>query len=69
MPWYMDWNQLMSQTSGMGQTRRFWELLTILIGQERVELYLYSPYGPYGLYRASVHFTFFTFLCLFHYSM
>ena len=22
-------------------------------GQERVELYLYSPYGPYGLYRAS----------------
>jgi hypothetical protein len=24
-------------------------------GHERVELYLYSPYGPYGLYRASVH--------------
>jgi len=29
----------------------------------RVELYLYSPYGPYGLYRESVlctrvHFTF-----------
>ena len=23
-------------------------------GNERVELYLYSPYGPYGLYRASV---------------
>jgi len=23
-------------------------------GQERVELYLYSPYVPYGLYRASV---------------
>ena len=23
-------------------------------GQERVELYLYFPYGPYGLYRASV---------------
>jgi len=23
-------------------------------GQERVELYLYSPFGPYGLYRASV---------------
>jgi hypothetical protein len=22
-------------------------------GQERVELYLYFPYGPYGLYRAS----------------
>jgi len=21
---------------------------------ERVELYLYSPYGPHGLYRASV---------------
>ena len=24
------------------------------IGHERVELYLYSSYGPYGLYRASV---------------
>jgi len=24
------------------------------IGHERVELYLYSPYGPYGLYRTSV---------------
>jgi len=24
------------------------------IGHERVELYLYSPYGPYGLYRASL---------------
>ena len=24
------------------------------IGHGRVELYLYSPYGPYGLYRASV---------------
>jgi len=23
-------------------------------GQDRVELYLYLPYGPYGLYRASV---------------
>jgi hypothetical protein len=23
-------------------------------GHERVELYLYSLYGPYGLYRASV---------------
>ena len=23
-------------------------------GHERLELYLYSPYGPYGLYRASV---------------
>jgi len=23
-------------------------------GHERVELYLYSPYGPYGLYSASV---------------
>ena len=23
-------------------------------GHERVELYLHSPYGPYGLYRASV---------------
>jgi hypothetical protein len=24
------------------------------VGHERVELYLYSPCGPYGLYRASV---------------
>jgi hypothetical protein len=24
------------------------------VGHERVELYLYSPYGPLGLYRASV---------------
>jgi hypothetical protein len=24
------------------------------VGHERVELYLYSPYGPYDLYRASV---------------
>jgi len=24
------------------------------VSHERVELYLYSPYGPYGLYRASV---------------
>jgi len=24
------------------------------VDHERVELYLYSPYGPYGLYRASV---------------
>jgi len=24
------------------------------VGYERVELYLYSPYVPYGLYRASV---------------
>jgi hypothetical protein len=24
------------------------------VGHERVELYLYSPHGPYGLYRASV---------------
>jgi len=32
------------------------------VGSERVELYLYSLYGPYGLYRSSVpvqgiHFT------------
>ena len=27
---------------------------TSAIGHERVELYLYSPYGPYGLYTASV---------------
>jgi hypothetical protein len=24
------------------------------VGHERVELYLYSTYGPFGLYRASV---------------
>jgi hypothetical protein len=24
------------------------------VGHKRVELYLYSPYGPYGLYRASM---------------
>jgi hypothetical protein len=24
------------------------------VGHERVALYFYSPYGPYGLYRASV---------------
>jgi hypothetical protein len=24
------------------------------VGHARVELYLFSPYGPYGLYRASV---------------
>ena len=24
------------------------------VGHERIELYFYSPYGPYGLYRASV---------------
>jgi len=24
------------------------------VGHERVEQYLYSPYGPYGLYTASV---------------
>jgi hypothetical protein len=24
------------------------------VGHDRVELYLYSPSGPYGLYRASV---------------
>jgi len=28
--------------------------LTLMPYQERVELYLCSPYGPYGLYRASV---------------
>jgi hypothetical protein len=25
-----------------------------VVDYEKVELYLYSPYGPYGLYRASV---------------
>jgi len=28
--------------------------LSSAVGHETVELYLYSPYGPYGLYRASV---------------
>jgi hypothetical protein len=28
--------------------------LSSAVGHERVDLYLYSPYGPYGLYRASV---------------
>ena len=28
--------------------------ITFTFGHERVELYLYSLYGPYGLYRASV---------------
>jgi len=28
--------------------------LSSAVGHERVELYLYSSYGPYGLYRASV---------------
>jgi hypothetical protein len=28
--------------------------LSIAVGHERVELYLYSHYRPYGLYRASV---------------
>ena len=28
--------------------------LASAVGHERVELYLYSPYGPYGFYRASV---------------
>jgi hypothetical protein len=28
---------------------------TITFGHESVELYLYSPYGLYGMYRVSVH--------------
>jgi len=28
--------------------------LSSAVVKERVELYLYSPYGPYGLYRSSV---------------
>jgi hypothetical protein len=28
--------------------------LSSSVGRERVELYLYFPYGPYGLYRALV---------------
>jgi len=26
----------------------------LVLSSQRVELYLYSPHGPYGLYRASV---------------
>ena len=33
------------------------------VGHEIVELYLYSPYGPYGLYRASVPVHGFTLAC------
>jgi hypothetical protein len=29
-------------------------LTSSAVGHETMELYLYSPYGPYGLYRASV---------------
>ena len=39
--------------SGRGVTLTPHPLL-VPFGHERVELYLYSPYGPYGLYRASV---------------
>jgi hypothetical protein len=28
--------------------------LSSVVGHKRIELYLYSSYGPYGLYRASV---------------
>jgi hypothetical protein len=28
------------------------------IGHERVELYLYSPYGPYGLYKGTLYLLF-----------
>jgi len=39
--------------SGRGVTLTS-HLLPSAVGHERVELYLYSPYGPYGLYRALV---------------
>jgi len=39
--------------SGRGVTLIPHPLLSAF-GHERVELYLYSPYGAYGLYRASV---------------
>ena len=42
----------MGVKSGRGVTLTPFPLL--VRGQEMVELYLYSPYGPYGLYRASV---------------
>jgi len=35
------------------------------VGHERVELYLYSPFGPYGLYRASVPVEGYTFYLFF----
>jgi len=37
-------------------------------GQEKVELCLYSPYGPYDLYRASVPYKGSLYLCLYPYS-
>jgi len=48
--------------SGRGVTLTTHSLL--VAWSRKVELYHYSPYGPYGLYRASVpvqgvHFTFF----------
>jgi len=39
------------------------------VGHERVELYLYSPCGPYGLYRASVPVQGCTLLALSFYQM
>ena len=39
--------------SGRGVTLTPHPLLVPFV-HERLELYLYSPYGPYGLYRASV---------------
>jgi len=38
------------------------------VGHERIELYLYSPYGPYGLYRASVPVQRVTFTVLFTFT-
>jgi hypothetical protein len=29
--------------------------LSSAVGYERVELYLYSPYGPYGLYKVALY--------------
>ena len=39
---------------------------TFTFGHERVELYLYSPYGPYGLYKASVPVQGCTFIVAYH---
>ena len=48
------WVPGLSRGENIGRAWR-WPLTPFLCrGHERMELYLYSPYGPYGLYRASV---------------
>ena len=59
--WVPGLSQEVKNSRGVTLTRHS---LLVLVGHERVELYLYSPYGPYSLYRATVpvqgvHFTYF----------